>query len=358
MAMRDKEYQPKPVKSVLSLTALGLLVCSLLLLSSHSYADCIAGLPCVVGKTENLPDDDTDGPNAPGAPNANKTDSAACDGDFMNQIYGKAFLEAERENVMNEVLVRKTDSVLEYTCFDQLLGVAAEAVPPIFSGMHWEMNVSNPGEICTTTPNSIGACSPGGPIHIIVDMLPTRFPNSLNTLIMGALNGYIDNQFGSDYMGDYADGLNYNPPNQVNVGAAYTCDEMDLIHFFAKCDNFATDDEFFSFEQLVDFDPRVFPAECDGTQIKQGRINLANNKNHNYVNYDDVITYFDRILAASGGYECGPPIPTGILAFRNRYNVTDDIGNVEKLDSSEVYVEQVCLNPGCYFEPPGTCKKD
>ena len=103
------------------------------LVYAQSSDDCIDGLPCVTDLTPNDPEQDGDGPNADGAPNAKKSTSAACDADFMNQIYARAFLESEREITLASVAIRKPDSVLEYTCFDQLAEKGHEYNSTIFS---------------------------------------------------------------------------------------------------------------------------------------------------------------------------------------------------------------------------------
>ena len=57
----------------------------------------------------------------------------------MNQIYAKAYLEATRETVVQSIAVRKPDSVLEYTCFDQQLALSADQAAGIFTETtRWE----------------------------------------------------------------------------------------------------------------------------------------------------------------------------------------------------------------------------
>ena len=98
--------------------------------------ECLPGLPCVKKLTTNVNFlDDTIPANDPdeAGENANKSTSNTCDADFMNQIYNKAYLEAEEENVQLETLLPKPDSVLEYSCFENALEVTAEHAPIIFS---------------------------------------------------------------------------------------------------------------------------------------------------------------------------------------------------------------------------------
>lgn len=133
--------------------AAGLLLCTLVMMTALSYskrisaAPCLPGLPCVTPLTPNAANVPTDGPNKSGASNANKSESEACDADFMNQIYGRAFLEASRETMMTSIIIRKPDSVLEYTCFDQAAKAAADYGGPRFSeSTRWQnVNVPNLG---------------------------------------------------------------------------------------------------------------------------------------------------------------------------------------------------------------------
>lgn len=107
----------------------------LLLLSAPAFAGCAPGLPCNVPLTPNDPVNPGDGPNIPGAPNADRGTGAgsACDADFMNQIYSRAWLESQRDVIKSRILIRKPDSVMEYSCFSQFSDIAGERIAPIFS---------------------------------------------------------------------------------------------------------------------------------------------------------------------------------------------------------------------------------
>lgn len=131
----------------------GAVLCTFLFTATPGYStsvssgSCLPGLPCVTALTPDAANVDTDGPNRAGAPNANKSESEACDADFMNQIYARAFLEASRETMMTSIIIRKPDSVLEYTCYDQAAKKAADYAGPRFSeSTRWQnVNVPNLG---------------------------------------------------------------------------------------------------------------------------------------------------------------------------------------------------------------------
>ena len=207
-----------------------------------AFAQCIPGMPCIVNKTPNpTPLNPADGPNAPGAPNASKTDSAACDADFMNQIFAKSFVEAQRETMMSQTIIRKPDSVLEYTCYDQILKDTAEIAGPIFSESTRFAGVSVPN------PGS-------GPITYTVYLGNTSLDSALNRLVMFSLNRYVTSNFAHNLLGG-ASGM----PNSIaatTAGAGSACSFMNDVYFIAKCNDFGRDDIFQKLDYFVSNDPR------------------------------------------------------------------------------------------------------
>ena len=301
-------------------------------------AQCIPGLPCVIGKTANpTPFDPSDGPNAGSAPNAQKTDSAACDADFMNQIYAKSFVEAQREIMMNQTIIRKPDSVLEYTCFDQILRDTAEIAGPIFS--------ESPRFTGATVTNP-----DADDIEYTANLGDTNLDTALDTLVVASLNSYVGSNFSHDFIGGTA-GINNSIAANV-AGAQTTCGMMEDIFFLARCNDFGLDDMFQKLDYFIANDPRQLPAACNGgTQITQELLDVANNKNFAYVNFDQTKTFLEFANATP----CAPPIQTGITTFQVRLNV-DLMGNVNRV-VDDSYPDAVCANPGCYFDAgSGTCK--
>jgi hypothetical protein len=326
---------------------LGLLFC---LGHNNAYAAaaaCTAGLPCDTPLTANPdplndergPTADGTGPNITGMPNAIKTDGdMSCDADFMNQIYGKAFLEAEREMVSANAIIHKPDSVLEYTCADQQASVVANDAAPIFS-------------------------QPTGDL-----------PGLIESLALQGITTFVDSNFDHDFLGGADAGNNSNLSASVSGGGA--CDTMYSVWQVAKCSDFALEAPFMTFEELIGNDIRRRPEVCGSMhQITQNIINLANNKDpaedpadpagHPYATVDLVQTFLDRILAAgnSGGGGAGgggggatpppsceieEPIPTGVTVYYRQFG-QDLAGRPTVIDSYE-YPDKVCTNPGCYFD--------
>lgn len=98
-------------------------------LSLPAFAQCINGIPCIDADDTTTRAD----PEDPSPANVSKSDHGSCSADFMNQIYARAYIEAEREVAMASVAIKKPDSVLEYTCFDQLAYQGFTAATRIFS---------------------------------------------------------------------------------------------------------------------------------------------------------------------------------------------------------------------------------
>ena len=185
------------------------------------------------------------------SPNANKGLGAACDANFMNQIYAKAFIEAEREMVITNSTITKPDSVLEYSCFDYLAARVATIAGPVFSERPWIMNVN-------TSPNMV-------PLN--VSLGNTHLDRSIEQLVLASLDAYGDKNFPYDFLAGAAAGDNHDFSLTV-AGAAGVCDHMFNMHFLAKCGDFGlsvpfmTFENYFSVPALLNTDPRTNPKVC------------------------------------------------------------------------------------------------
>ncbi len=316
---------------------------------SQAMAACTPGLPCVTNATPNTPMDNTDGPNAPGSPNVNKSASNTCDADFMNQIYSRAFIEAEREVVLSQVAIRKPDSVLEYTCFDQLASLVATKAAPLFSESNEWQNV--------TVDISAGALSASTILSVppVIGRLGDTLENLVLTALVGSGGAYIDENFAHDFLGGAAIGLDGDISDTIPVN--YTCDWMATLYDFVHCVDFMSDDQFFSFSQLAALDPRALPAMCNppDTTIENNIIDLSQNNAFLYVNYDEKdISLYDGGLNKTykdrrDPLSCSEPILTG-LTYTLETSVVDPLGNVITAGSSTFYDEKICSNPSCHYD--------
>ncbi len=228
-----------------------------------AYAACSPGIPCT---DYNIYDD-------PDANIAKADGNEACDGNFMNQIYSKAFLEASREVIMAEQIIHKPDSVLEYTCFDQYIAKTAHEAGPIFSeSQRWNSSQTPRGnEIETSTAddvfsgteiiNNTGATDGFDDQSEYSVFELDRLDNVLEDFLLDTLEEYIDGSFSHTFLGE---GTTIdNDLDTTSIGSnTYNCSHMSTIWSIAKCLDFGEDDRFRSFEHLVNADPRSIPTEC------------------------------------------------------------------------------------------------
>ncbi len=231
---------------------------------ADSYAACSPGIPCTTYDIYS-----TTGANAP-----KSGDSGSCDSNFMNQIYSKAFLEANREVIMAGQLIHKPDSVLEYTCFDQFIAKSAHAAGPIFSetqewatgpkslrGNEIETDTAdddNTGTEVLDTPCG-GDCLPDQSLYVVFEL--DRLDHVLEDFLLETLEEYIDGSFSHTFLGE---GTTIdNNLNTTNIGAnAYNCSHMSTVWSISKCLDFGEDDRFRSLKDLINADPRSIPTEC------------------------------------------------------------------------------------------------
>ncbi|MCF8495491.1 MAG: hypothetical protein K9G62_02355 [Alphaproteobacteria bacterium] len=319
----------------------------------RGFAACVPGLPCVVPLTPNSPTTWPISPNTVG-PNAPKSDTDLCDADFMNQIYARAFLEADRENILNKLLIPKPDSVLEYTCFDKQVAMTAGRAGPLFTetsywhdydvpidGMYWD-------EYIETVPIDvyIGDKEEGedGGVGYTWDK---RLDNSLQLLVMDGLSNYLGSNFAHPFMGGRLFLLNHVITGILDdiiggvFGPSYNCSIMDSVYRYAKCVNFGADDKFYSFETLAVLDPRLFPTPCGvGNVTNLAYIRVAENKGFSYAAFDKLKTMLEYIRPGS----CTAGVSTGVTVKKGSFSV-DPIGHVSGGYSSGE--ERVCINPGC-----------
>ncbi len=249
-----------------------------------------------------------------------------CDPNYYDSMEARAWLEAQREISQNQNLIFKPDSVLEYSCFDQFIGILASTAPNMFSqSSRW-----------------------GSP--------PGNISSSLNNVVGSAYSSYKAGNFAHGYLGgrkgDFA------PAGQTSP---YTCNIMNQVWESAKCMNFfdqPDQDGFFTFAEYADparRDVRRLPPmpgdnpACagpgNGPAGWQGQINKA------VVNAtlpwlpDNVNTFFNDLNQTACGSSL--KIKTGITIRRE--------------SAPTEFYEHICLAPGCYYVPSnqesGTCVK-
>jgi hypothetical protein len=348
---------------------------------------CLPGIPCLAPRSENRPNITTDGPNQSDAPNnALRDGNPMCDADFMNQIYGKAFLEASREHIMGQAVIRKPDSILEYVCFDQLLDRVGDEGGKNFSetdvwrgpfkGERTKANrIDIDGYIGPHKVQSSECANPvkgGSPyqqtegcsdVRLNVYMNRGRLNLDLGRLVATSMEKYLENNFDHTFLGgemseDYA-------ACDIN----YVCNFMNIVYLAAKCRDMNVDDPFMKFEELVGLDPRYLPRICEnpdgtatGTGFTRQIIDLAKNtdsanprNDFQYVNFDETNANYLALYQGDGTrlddgttVRCSDPVPTGIKVKR----VIQEFDNRGRSTVRETqrYNDMVCINPGCSFD--------
>jgi hypothetical protein len=355
-------------------------------------APCSPGIPCT-GYDVNADDTVNDA----------KQDAygARCDGNLMNQMYSRAFLEAERDVLMGMSIIRKPDSILEYTCFDQLVGLVGVHAAPIFSEtLAWQNRsiLRSTGDDPNNNAIVINVVQPAGELTTMLD-----------DLLMDALEEFIegdpttpDGNFSHSFLGGLSaldNSLAYATGNVV-----YFCPDMQQIWHIAKCIDFGEEDQFWSFEELINIDPRVLPdspnppfEECSPGYTPSGPvpstaggfgvvqtnpcppaavtsppnhditndiIRTSNNCDFLYVIFDHLDMYYE-LIRAPGSYpgsavpviNCSSidPIPTGVSVKTYTYTrtATGPQGLLVAGKSGASHQDKYCPNPGCSYDPAG-----
>ncbi|HEY0901647.1 MAG TPA: hypothetical protein VGD95_05940 [Micavibrio sp.] len=260
-----------------------------------------------------------------------------CDPQYMDALESRAYLEAQREIAMNENLILKPDSVLEYSCFDQIMGMVARA-----PGDRGNFSESNRwGEIPNHDAQSLD--------------------RAFDTVVTAALRNYIQNNFSHTFLGGRSTD-DHTVSNVVGTAGNYNCTNMRTVWMAAKCMNFfdRPEDRFHDFQYLTSNDPRQLPTACPNNGVTAEWINRAfNNEADRYVLQsenpmdntpyvrDPMTSHLDRInpVGTAPADSCAEPIPTGVVVYRRG-------------GSPEYFVEKVCPNPGCYYVPSGSGTSD
>ncbi len=252
----------------------------------------------------------------------------ACDDEYYNSMKEKAWMEVQREIESNNHYIWRPDSVLQYTCFyNMVTGIIKDT--DLFS---YDTNRSS-----------------------------TAFPldAAFDRAAMGVFNSYISSQeFDTTY-------LNVGT-GSVNIGTAesagsYTCDLMSNAWSGVKC----TDNDNVSFYSLSEIaagsdaaDLRTFtgpaPMQCPTGgaapdedaywQASYTRATDLTNGGSPIPNYfDSILAQFDLWLALdetnpAGGTlsTCADPIPTGVIIRTN--TIIDG------------YADAICPNTGCSMQ--------
>lgn len=368
----------------------GILTLSLVSGNESAYAACSPGIPCtdydLYSNSDASISSTLNGPKSGAVP---LYDESSCDGGFMNQIYSKAYMQANRQVIMSEQLIHKPDSVLEYTCFDQFINLAGKEAPTFSETTAWKDRT-----ISLKTGDSSGSYK----FKVIrkdlydseaIDSDPAveNLSQALQYLISDVLNEYLTNNFSHTFLGE-ATTLDHS----ASAGIAYNCSHMSTVWHVAQCLDFGEDDQFRTFEELINLDPRTIPQECSpgastssvaiegslcptstaaplaNTNFSYDLIRTSNNcatsaGNFAYSTFDEVELQ-DYLTMGTGSYipgtggdtdgtvTCSLPVPTGVPVITYTIGSNYEFkGYYTGYRDHYLHYEYMCLNPGCYYRP-------
>lgn len=182
-------------------------------------------------------------------------------------------------------------------------------------------------------------------VGINVYMGPDKLETTLEGLVRTSLRNYIGQNFSHRFLGGAAISLDY---IEISGAGGYNCNFMDQVYFLSKCTDIVTDDRFWKFSELIDIDPRVLPEMCTaGTKITQDMIDLSENRDHFYVNFDHLWPNHELFQHEGGAVGCTPPVPTGVITILRAYDM-DSQGNVS-VRETEPLPDMVCVAPNCHY---------
>ena len=249
------------------------------------------------------------------APASSSAQNQVCDPEFMKTLRDRAWMQAQREIELNNMIINKPDSVLKLTCFDEFLNHAA------------------------------------GNYIFASDEVPPQ--ESLNKALGSAL-GHTGNGFQFNLQGGELD-ENGDLASSVSPGNYGNCMAMQDVWEAVQCNNIS----YASFVELSDFteidpDLRTTPMQCsaEAPDDNTGWQDALDRMRTKAVGIDvhtdvDAEEYFDSVKLFRDNWapinqtdiNCGEstPVPTGV--------------KVNRAGQQTSYNEKICPNPGCYYAP-------
>ena len=284
----------------------------------------------------------------------------SCDPELMQAMEARAWMETNRENVQNRNLMPRPDSVLEYSCFDQMVSLVGEIPAEIFSDDENKWLLST-----------------GGLPHI--DNVSTDV--ALQEVVGIALFTYLFTNFGHTYIGDRTEILGAAPARSPGD---YVCGALNYVWEQAKCMDFGefrgtiaadrTDwDMFYDFYWYSNNDPRNLPEDPPACTQLAGvwdtAIETSFNDDHpdrqsdRYILDESLEVLFD---ATPYNVELAQPASSAVTDLYSRMMVE---GSNSLFDScitiptgievvrtsgasgpSATYDDATCPNPQCFYD--------
>lgn len=287
-----------------------------------------------------------------------------CDTKVWKTMEDRAHMEAEREIMQNQNLIFKPDSILAYTCFDNMAAHASLYVGQLFTHTkYW-----NGKEIIEWgDPYGMDVAMQ----KVVIDSLKPYIKGSFEYTMLGGRGSMLSSS-----------GLGLQTPKDIgNKGRTYSCDVMNNVWKAAKCMNFihnsvfSTTDGFYPFiglepvgggSKIAGYDEiketRKYPSKlaCSDSTGKP-----LYNKEGWMEGYRDSRNETD-FGVKDRYYQFGTPLDQAFIDVRKKLEPgkCSEGGaiktGVRVLQSpsgdGEVYDDGVCTNPGCVYDRGGTCK--
>lgn len=269
-------------------------------------------------------------------------DVTGCATDTWTAMVNQSVLQTRREMLMNQRYIAKADSVLAYSCFQDMYVHAGQTLGIFSESTRWaNRQIDIIGRTVTVNVN-MGQYSLDGAIADAVDT---------------AVQSYLDNNFNHELLGGLLSGAHESEGEGGHEGHSHgdtqygqPCGTMNNVWQMAKCHNVTDEPLFYRFEDLIDNDPRIYPHvyACEDSGITQGMIDLAR---HEEVLFDDIEPRLEMLFPEEG--ECHPPIPTGLT-------ITRQVGE-GRITEEVTYDDALCMTAGCSYQNPefsglGTCE--
>lgn len=248
-----------------------------------------------------------------------------CDAGLMQSIEARADLEAQREVVQAESMIKRADSVLAYSCFDQFLRYAAATSGKSLS--------ENPG---------LGAAAD-----------TESLDNALQGMAGDALGNYTNNNFSHAFAGGEVA-----PANEIDSDTSgsdsYNCENMNAIWAVASCDPVGEGDDpnaFFTFAEYAALEDARNNDTIDGVCAPPKWEEIADIANGETPwqtgewKDEQSQSYFDLMDPEN----CSKisPIKTGV-------RITIQGGDT----AGETFDDAVCSSPGCYYDGAAKCSAE
>lgn len=310
---------------------------------------CLIAL-CCIGHASSVRAQMVGDENANGGGGGGEIAPQPCDPDYWDTMSARAWMEAEREIMQNQNLIFKPDSVLQYTCFDNMVSHAAKYLGDIF------VHTDYFGKV------------------IIARGSAQAQEIALQNVVTTTLKSFIDLNFQNKFLANRSDKLR-NKPAQVErrSGAGLVeatsmspyqgCNIMAEVWKASKCINFIDNDEFKNTDGFYPFrtlkpgpgsdltiigydshgDIRHWPQLCADPVKGQEWVDkddVATNKDEQYPFRDPLKKDFEDVRKMVEPGACSlnsSGIETGVTII------------ISGGGSGSGKPDKVCTNPGCTY---------